>query len=174
MDKLSNDVEQSVVKYNLSGKEWEITNYQIFMLLGEYTHTLDDKKRLMLPKKFKDALGKKLVITRGLDNCLFLYSDKEWADIAKRLRELSFAQADTRGFNRFMFSGAAEVTLDSAGRVLVPEHLKKFATLKTKVVLAGVSDRVEIWDEKRWLAYQERIEKQGDAMAEKLGEIGVL
>ena len=149
-------------------------NKQINMLLGEYTHTLDDKKRLTLPKKFKESLGKKLVITRGLDNCLFLYADKEWADIAKRLRELSFAQADTRGFNRFMFSGAAEVETDSAGRILVPDHLKKFAGLKTKVVLAGVSDRVEIWDEKRWSAYQERIEKQGDAMAEKLGEIGVL
>ena len=150
------------------------TNNENLMLLGEYTHTLDETKRLMLPKKFKDTLGKKLVITRGLDNCLFLYSDKEWAGIAKRLRELSFAQADTRGFNRFMFSGAAEVTLDSTGRILIPEHLKKFATLKTKVVLAGVSDRVEIWDEKRWLTYQEHIEKQGDAMAEKLGEIGVL
>ena len=144
------------------------------MLLGEYTHTLDDKKRLMMPKKFKSGLGKKLVITRGLDKCLFLFSDKEWSKWADRLRELSFTQADTRGFNRFMFSGAAEIELDSAGRMLVPEHLKKFAALKSKVVLAGVSDRVEIWDEKRWAAYQERIEQQGDAMAEKLGEIGVL
>lgn len=144
------------------------------MLLGEYTHTLDDKKRLTLPKKFKQVLGKKVVITRGLDNCLFLYADKEWNNIAKRLRELSFAQADTRGFNRFMFSGAVEVEVDSAGRILIPEHLKKFAALKTKVILAGVSDRAEIWDEKRWAAYQERIEKQGDRMAEKLGEIGVL
>lgn len=144
------------------------------MLLGEYTHTLDEKKRLTLPKKFKDALGKKLVVTRGLDNCLFVYAEKEWADIAQRLRELSFAQADTRGFNRFMFSGAAEVAVDSAGRILLPEHLKKFAALKNKVILAGVADRVEIWDEKRWGVYQDRIEKQGDAMAEKLGEIGVL
>ena len=144
------------------------------MLLGEYTHTLDDKRRVMLPKKFKDALGKKVVVTRGLDNCLFLYSHKEWADVAKRLRELSFAQKDTRGFNRFMFSGAAEVDVDRTGRILIPEHLKQFAALKTKVVLAGVSDRVEIWDEKRWVAYQEQIERQGDALAEKLGEIGVL
>lgn len=144
------------------------------MLLGEYTHTLDDKKRLMVPKKFKDDLGKTLVITRGLDKCLFLFSDKEWAKWADRLRELSFTKADTRGFNRFMFSGAADITLDSAGRMLVPEHLKKFAGLKSKVVLAGVSDRVEIWDERRWAAYQERIEQQGDAMAEKLGEIGIL
>ena len=144
------------------------------MLLGEYTHTLDEKKRLMLPKKFKDALGKKVVITRGLDNCLFLYSEKEWADIAKKLRELSFAHADTRGFSRFVFSGAAEISIDSAGRILIPDHLKKFATLKSKVVLAGVSSRVEIWDEKRWGSYQQHIESQGDAMAEKLGEIGVL
>lgn len=144
------------------------------MLLGEYTHTLDDKKRLMLPKKFKDSLGKKLVITRGLDNCLFLYSDKEWAEIAERLRNPSFAQADTRGFSRFMFSGAAEVETDSTGRILIPEHLKKFAALKAKVVLAGVSNRVEIWDEKRWSTYQDKIEKQGDVLAEKLGEIGVL
>lgn len=144
------------------------------MLLGEYIHSLDDKKRLTLPKKFKDELGKKLVVTRGLDNCLFLYAEKEWNGIANRLRELSFAQADTRGFNRFMFSGAAEVAVDSAGRILLPEHLKKFASLKTKVVLAGVADRVEIWDEKRWGAYQEQIERQGEQMAEKLGEIGVL
>tara|TARA_B100000745_G_scaffold58094_1_gene34417 strand:- start:9323 stop:9757 length:435 start_codon:yes stop_codon:yes gene_type:complete len=144
------------------------------MLLGEYTHTLDEKKRLTLPKKFKHVLGKKLVVTRGLDNCLFVYAEKEWADIAAKLRELSFAQADTRGFNRFMFSGAAEVAVDSAGRILLPEHLKKFAALQSKVILAGVADRVEIWDEKRWAAYQDRIERQGDAMAEKLGEIGVL
>ncbi len=144
------------------------------MLLGEYTHTLDDKKRLTLPKKFKEQLGRKIVVTRGLDNCLFLYAEKEWNTVAQHLRELSFAQADTRGFNRFMFSGAAEVEVDSAGRILIPDHLKKFAALKTKVVLAGVSDRVEIWDEKRWASYQQHIEKQGDAMAEKLGEIGVL
>ncbi|MDP2650347.1 MAG: division/cell wall cluster transcriptional repressor MraZ [bacterium] len=143
------------------------------MLLGEYTHTLDDKKRLMLPGKFKSTLGKKLVVTRGLDNCLFLLERKEWERLAKQLRELSFTQSDTRGFSRFMFSGATEVEVDSAGRILLPEHLKKFAGLKAKVVLAGVSNRVEIWDEKRWAAYKERIEKQGDAMAEKLGETGV-
>jgi len=166
-------VGQSVVNLLASGKEWEIKKTSN-MLLGEYTHTLDDKKRLMLPKKFKTSLGKKLVITRGLDNCLFLYSEKEWAEIAKRLKELSFAQSDTRGFTRFMFSGAAEVGLDSAGRILVPEHLKKFASLKARVVLTGVADRVEIWDEKRWNTYQGGIEEQGNALAEKLGEIGVL
>ncbi|MBL7045813.1 MAG: division/cell wall cluster transcriptional repressor MraZ [Parcubacteria group bacterium] len=144
------------------------------MLIGEYTHNLDPKKRLSLPKKFKTELGNKVVITRGLDNCLFMFSEKEWKVTAGKLQELSFAQADTRGFNRFMLSGAVEVDVDSAGRVLVPDFLKDFAGLTSKVVLAGVSDRVEIWDEKRWSAYKGRIEKQAEKMAEKLGEIGAL
>jgi MraZ protein len=144
------------------------------MFLGEYNHTIDDKKRLSLPKGFKKELGKSAVLTRGLDNCLFLYTKKDWEKTAEKLKELSFTQADTRGFNRFMFSGAAEVSIDSAGRILVPETLKRFAGLKSKVVLAGVSDRVEIWDEKAWAEYTRRIEKQADAMAEKLGEVGVL
>lgn len=144
------------------------------MLLGEYTHILDDKKRLTLPKKFKDELGKKMVLTRGLDNCLFLYPKKEWDKTAGKLKELSFTQADTRGFNRFLFSGASEVELDSAGRILIPDNLKRFANLKGKVVLAGVSDRVEVWDEKQWRMYTTKVEKQGEQLAEKLGEIGVL
>ena len=144
------------------------------MLLGEYTHSLDDKKRLTLPKKFKTELGKKMVVTRGLDNCIFLYPQKEWEKTANKLRELSFTQADTRGFNRFLFSGAAEVEVDSAGRILIPENLKRFASLKSKVVLAGVSDRVEIWDEAEWKKYTAKVEKQGEQLAEKLGEIGVL
>jgi MraZ protein len=97
-----------------------------------------------------------------------------WKETAKKLQELSFAQADTRGFNRFMLSGAVEVDIDSVGRILVPEYLKSFAGLKTKVVLAGVQDRVEIWNEKTWTEYKTRIEKQADQMAEKLGEIGAL
>ena len=144
------------------------------MLLGEFIHTIDEKKRLALPKKFKDELGKKMVLTRGLDNCLFVYPLKEWAHTAEKLKQLSFTQADTRGFNRFMFSGASEVETDTAGRILIPDALKKFANLKSKVVIAGVSDRVEIWDEKAWATYTARIEKQADQLAEKLGEVGVL
>lgn len=144
------------------------------MLLGEFIHTIDEKKRLALPKKFKDELGKKMVLTRGLDNCLFVYPLKEWAHTAEKLKQLSFTHADTRGFNRFMFSGASEVEADGAGRILIPDSLKKFANLKSKVVIAGVSDRVEIWDEKAWVQYTARIEKQADQLAEKLGEVGVL
>lgn len=144
------------------------------MFIGEYEHTLDEKKRVSLPKTFRAGLGKRIVITRGLDNCLFVYPKGGWEKVASKLGELSFAQADTRGFNRFILSGAAEVEVDQVGRILMPEHHKKFANLKKTVVFAGVSDRVEIWDAARWHEYKAKIEKQADALAEKLGEIGAL
>jgi len=144
------------------------------MFLGEYEHTLDEKKRVSLPKAFRAGLGKKMVMTRGLDNCLFVYSENAWEKVAAKLDQLSFAQADTRGFNRFILSGAAEISADGAGRILIPDHQKDFAGLKKEVVFAGVSDRVEIWDKEKWKSYKARIEKQADAMAEKLGEIGAL
>ena len=144
------------------------------MFIGEYEHTLDEKKRVSLPKAFRTALGKKMVMTRGLDNCLFMYPRAAWEKMAEKLQTLSIAQADTRGFSRFILSGAAEVEADGAGRVLIPDHQKEFAGLKRDVVFAGVSDRVEVWDAAAWKEYKARIEKQADAMAEKLGEIGVL
>jgi len=144
------------------------------MFIGEYQHNLDEKKRVSLPRAFRSSLGRKVVMTRGLDNCLFIYSRTAWEKVAGKLQELSFAQADTRGFNRFILSGAVEVEVDGAGRVLVPEHQRQFAGLKKAVIFAGVSDRVEIWDSSRWNTYKARIEKQADALAEKLGEIGAL
>ncbi len=144
------------------------------MFIGEYEHTLDEKKRVSLPKAFRGALGKKMVMTRGLDNCLFVYPRGNWEKVAAKLQSLSFVQADTRGFNRFILSGAVEVDTDGAGRILIPDHQKDFAGLKKDVVFAGVSDRVEIWDAAQWKSYKARIEKQADAMAEKLGEIGAL
>ena len=144
------------------------------MLIGEYEHTLDEKKRVTLPKAFTKGLGKKMVLTRGLDGCLFLFAENAWEKMAEKLQALSFTQADTRGFNRFLLSGAVEVEADSAGRILVPDHQKQFAGLKKTVVFAGVSDRVEIWDASTWKRYKTRIEGQADAMAEKLGEIGAL
>jgi len=144
------------------------------MLIGEYTHTLDPKKRLSLPSKWRGELGSTLVITRGLDNCLFVYPQREWGKITEKIGQLPLGQADTRRFNRFFLSGAVEVEVDSVGRILVPDFLKVFAKLDSKVVLAGIHDRVEIWDEKSWQDYKTQIEAQADALAEKLGEIGVL
>lgn len=141
------------------------------MLIGEYTHTLDPKKRLSLPVKFRKELGKHIVVTRGLDTCLFMFGTRAWGTIVGKLRELPLGQADTRGFNRFMLSGAVEIAVDGAGRILIPDFLKAFANLRSRVVLAGVGERVEIWDEKVWESYKRRIEKQGEAMAEALGGV---
>lgn len=151
-----------------------VEKVEFIMLIGEYTHSLDPKKRLSLPAKWRQELGKKLVVTRGLDNCLFVYPLKEWRMITEKIGRLPLGQADTRGFNRFFLSGAVEVDVDSVGRILVPDFLKTFANLRGKVVLAGIHDRVEIWDEKVWTEYKHRIEKQADSLAEKLGEIGIL
>ncbi len=144
------------------------------MLIGEYTHTLDSKKRSSLPSRFRKELGKKLVATHGLDHCLFLYPQKEWDKISSKIADLGMAHADTRGFNRFILAGAVELEVDSAGRILLPEFLCKFAGLKDKVVFAGVHNRVEVWDKLRWQKYKQQIEDQAEEMSEKLGQAGML
>ncbi|MAZ30164.1 cell division/cell wall cluster transcriptional repressor MraZ [bacterium] len=144
------------------------------MLIGEHTHTLDTKKRLSLPSKWRKELGGSVVLTRGLDNCLFVYPLKEWQKITEKIGQLPLGQADTRSFNRFFLSGATEVEIDKNGRILVPDFLKDFAKLDSKVVLAGIHDRVEIWDENLWDTYKSHIEAEADTLAEKLGEIGIL
>ncbi len=144
------------------------------MLIGEYIHTLDSKKRLSLPAKFRKEIGKKVVVTRGLDQCLFMYPEKAWEKIAEKLAALPMGQSDTRALSRFMLSGAVESEVDGAGRILIPDFLKEFAGLRGKVVLAGVHERVEIWNEKAWEEYKRRIEKGADQVAQKLGDIGII
>lgn len=143
------------------------------MLIGEYTHTIDDKKRLAIPSKLRKELGAKAVITRGLDNCLFVFPSKEWQKLVDKLGSLPIGQKDTRGFSRLMLAGASEADLDSLGRVLVPDYLKKYAQLKRNVVIAGVYNRLEIWDETRWNTFKNQNEKEVDNIAERLGELGV-
>lgn len=144
------------------------------MLIGEHKHTLDTKKRLSLPSKFRKELGKQVVITKGLDNCLFVYSIKEWKKFSDKLGELSMGQGDTRAFSRYFLGGAVEVDIDSAGRILIPDFLKELAHLETKVIVAGIGSRVELWDEERWTTYQQELEKKADVVAEKLGDIGMI
>ncbi len=141
--------------------------------IGEYNYSLDDKKRLSIPVKFRGLLGKKAVITRGLDQCLFLYSIKEWGTLAEKLSKLPLSQADARGFGRLMLTGAMEVVFDNLGRILVPDYLKSYAFLKKKAVVAGVYNRVEIWDEEKWRQYKEKTEKEVGDIAERLKELGV-
>ncbi len=144
------------------------------MLIGEYLHTLDSKKRLSLPSKFRKEVGRRVVVTRGLDSCLFMFPEKAWLKIASKLADLPVGQADTRGMARFLLAGAVETEVDGAGRILIPEYLKEFAELRSRVVLAGVSDRIEIWNEKTWEEYKRRIEKGADQMAQALGNMGIL
>jgi len=143
------------------------------MLIGEYTHTIDDKKRLAIPSKLRKELGAKAVITRGLDNCLFVFPSKEWQKLAEKLSNLPIGQKDPRGFSRLMLAGASEADLDSLGRILIPDYLKKYARLKKNAVIVGVYNRLEIWDETRWNTFKNQSEKEVDNIAERLGELGV-
>jgi len=143
------------------------------MFIGEYSHTIDNKRRLAIPSKFRRELGKKAVITRGLDNCLFVFPEEEWSVLAKKLGALPLGQSDARGFIRLMLSGAMDVSLDGLGRILVPDYLREYASLKKQVVVTGVFNRLEAWDEALWKQYKGRSEKEIGNMAERLGELGV-
>lgn len=139
------------------------------MLIGEYRHTLDAKNRLSLPAKFRKELGSGVVVTRGLDHCLFVYPKTAWKREAQKFAAHSSGTAAGRAFARLMLAGANEAEVDSAGRVLVPDYLRTYAKLGTKCVVAGVADRIEIWDETAWEAYTKDIERDADSFAEALG-----
>ncbi len=143
------------------------------MLIGEHIHKIDSKKRLAIPAKFRKEIGESAVITKGLDQCLVVYPFPEWEKVAESLSKLPTGKSETRSFVRDIFSGATDVDMDSLGRILIPEYLKKFAGLEEKVVIVGVYKRLEIWNEDKWNEYKERVEKQTDVLAEKLGELGV-
>ncbi len=144
------------------------------MLIGEYTHTLDEKNRMSLPVKFRKEIGSNVVIAPGLDNCLSLFTTKEWQKISSKLSDSSMLASDNRSFSRFMFGQAVDVSVDSQGRILIPENLKNRSQLSSKVVVIGVQNRVEIWNENTWNEYKKVVETQADALADKLGQIGVL
>ncbi len=144
------------------------------MLIGEYTHTFDEKNRVSLPAKFRKELGKKVIITHGLDTCLFVFSEDKWKKFSEKLSELSLVQGDKRKFSRFMLGGATEAEVDGAGRILIPDFLKDFAGLKEKIVIAGIHSRAEIWNEKTWNSYKKSVEQNINVLAEKLGEVGAL
>ncbi len=154
--------------------KWEKVGKNKIMLIGEYIHTIDTKNRVSLPFKFRKELGRKIIITPGLDQCLFIFTTNEWKKVSKRLSDsdsdLSFLKRDKRSFNRFMFGRAAEVEVDSIGRILVPDFLKARIGLKEKVAIIGVEDRVEIWSEDAWIKYRDKAEREADELAEKLSE----
>jgi len=143
------------------------------MFIGEYTHSLDSKGRVALPAKFrKDLLGG-AIVTRGLDRCLFVFTKNEWDVLAKKLMALPLAQANSRAFVRLMLAGASDADIDQQGRVLLPDYLRKYAGLGKEVVIAGLMNRMEIWDAEAWGEYKMKTESASDEIAEKMGELGI-
>jgi len=143
------------------------------MLLGEFKHTIDEKGRVAVPAKFRHAFQGGAIITRGLDHCLFIFSLSEWENLAKKINDLPLAQANSRAFSRLMLAGAMDVKVDIQGRILVPDYLREYAGIKKQVIVAGVYNRAEIWDETVWNEYKSRTESASDEIAEKLGELGI-
>src|SRR5690606_34637064 len=133
-----------------------------------YQHSIDDKGRLTIPAKFRDALGPTFVITRGLDNCLFVYPQKEWAAMEQKLKALPLMKSDARAFTRFFLAGATECELDRQGRVNIPANLREHAGLDKDCVVIGVSSRVEIWSKENWESYSKMSEQSFNEIAEKL------
>ena len=129
------------------------------MFIGEYTHTVDEKNRFSLPAKFRKELGQKAVVTRGKDHCLQLFPHKTWVAISEEVKKLGHVESDNR-YTRFTFSGASEIQIDSIGTVLIPEFLRGFAELKDPVIITGVHDRVEIWNDKKWITYRKKLESE--------------
>lgn len=146
---------------------------KMLMFIGEFSHNLDDKGRLAIPAKFRRELSKGAVVTKGLDNCLFLYTKTEWGQLAEKLAALPFSQSNSRAFSRHMLAGAMDVEIDTQGRAVLPEYLRAFAGLKKNVVLAGLYSRVEIWDEIKWNDYKKATEANSNEIAEKMAELGV-
>lgn len=143
------------------------------MFIGEYKHTIDDKGRLAIPVKFRGDLAKGAVVTRGLDASLFLYPKEEWDKLAQKLASLPLGQSNSRAFARLMLAGAMDVSLDKQGRLVLPEYLREYASLSKQIVVAGLYNRLELWDEEKWQTYKTAMENEVGDIAEKLGELGV-
>lgn len=144
------------------------------MFLGEYRHTVDNKGRVNLPTKFRKALSQGVVITRGVDRCLFLYPRAAWERLAANLARLPLTQQAGRAFARLLLAGAMDERPDGQGRIMLPEYLRQYAQLTKHVVIAGVYDRIELWDAKTWASYTKQTEKRSEAIAETLGNITAL
>lgn len=143
------------------------------MFIGEYRHSIDEKKRLAIPSKFRKELGEGAVITKGLDNCLVIYPIKSWKERSEKLAALPEASREARGYARTILAGAAAVEFDRLGRVLVPEYLKEYAKIEKSVVITGLHNRLEVWSEKLWNAYREKAEGNIEEFASKLKELGI-
>ena len=143
------------------------------MLMGEYQHKMDNKGRVIIPAKFREELGDKFVATRGLDNCLFVYPMEEWSVLEEKLSSLPITSQNARTFVRFFFSGATECELDKQGRMSIPPNLRNYATLDKKIVIIGLSNRIELWAESNWNDYLNSAEESSEEIANAMEELGI-
>ena len=138
------------------------------MFMGEFHHTIDTKNRLIVPAKFREALGTEFVLTRGMDNCIFGYPLSEWEQLEEKLKQLPLAKKDARAFVRFFYSAAVQCTPDKQGRIMIPHALSTHASLEKECVLIGVSNRIEIWSQEKWASFSEEAEENFDDIAENM------
>ena len=143
------------------------------MFIGEYKHTIDPKNRMAIPSKFQGQLESGAIITRGLDNCLFIFTNEEWKRVADQIKQQSFTTANARAFSRLMLAGAMDVKLDNQGRILIPGYLSEYAKLGQKVVVAGLYDRLEVWNENAWEKYKKDNESNANDIAEHMSNLGI-
>ena len=143
------------------------------VFIGEYQHNADDKGRLTMPSKFREALGESFILTKGMDKCLFIFPRDEWSTFEEKLKTLPISSKDARAFTRFFFAGAAECELDKQGRIMVPSNLRHYAGISKETYIIGVSSRLEIWSKENWEDYNEDDDLSYDAIAEKMSMLGI-
>ncbi|AYD41451.1 transcriptional regulator MraZ [Clostridium fermenticellae] len=142
------------------------------MFIGEYEHALDSKKRMIVPVKFREGLGSKFILTKGLDGCLYAYTLNEWENLELKLKTLPLTNKNARAFVRFFFSGANELEMDKQSRIVIPQNLLDYAVIKKEVVSIGVSSRVEIWSKEKWKQYNDS-NIDFDELAEQMSKLGI-
>lgn len=143
------------------------------MFIGEYSHTIDTKGRLSMPSRFREQLGEAFIVTKGLDQSLFVYPEEEWKNLEDKLKQLPLTNQNARAFVRFFFSGATECELDQQGRIRIPANLREHAILEKEVMVIGVGTRVEIWSQKIWTDYNSDENLSYDEIAGKMQELGI-
>lgn len=142
----------------------------IIMLMGEFHHNLDEKGRIIIPSKIREELGDSIIVTRGLEDCLFIYSEKEWSKVVSKLKELPFTKKDARSFTRMFLSGATITDFDKQGRIKIAQPLLEYADLKKECIVIGVNDRLEIWSKERWDSFIDDASENLSDLADHLFE----
>ena len=155
-----------------SGEKWRTIKGGAFMFIGEYIHAIDNKNRIIIPSKFREELGNKFIITKGLDGCIYVYTYNEWKLLEEKLVQLPLTSKNARAFSRFFFSGANEIELDKQGRALIPQSIMEYAGITKEVVSIGVSNRIEIWSKEKWEGYNNS-NLDFDEIAEQMSELGI-